>query len=289
VRPFAYTASVSAVALGLALAWHAGTPIHWLRFALTLVGVLCFHTGANLLSDCWDFRRGLDTVPGPNSGAIVRDWISPGRVLRGAAVFFAVGAGCGVALAALVGWPVLALGAAGALIALLYTGPRFGLKYVGLGDLAIFLAFGPLAVLGTWLVQTGSVHPAPLLWSLPVGLLTVAILHANNWRDIETDRARACRTPAARLGPRGSRIYYRALLVGAFALTALYVLAGLLRPAVFLAPPPALLALLALPVAVRLLRLSPAGDPATFAMLDAMTARLQLLFTALLLAGLTLA
>ena len=72
VRPFAYTASVLSVALGLALAYYRGAGIRWLPLAVTLVGVVLFHTAANLLNDCFDYKRGLDVEPTPVSGAVVR-------------------------------------------------------------------------------------------------------------------------------------------------------------------------------------------------------------------------
>ncbi len=67
VRPFAYTGSALPVVLGAALAWHAGFPFRWERFVLTLLGVICFHTAANLLNDCFDFRRGLDNQVHPQA------------------------------------------------------------------------------------------------------------------------------------------------------------------------------------------------------------------------------
>ena len=61
VRPWSYTGSVLAVLLGQAIAWYCGYPVKWVLFAATLAGVVCFHTAANLLNDCYDFKRGLDT------------------------------------------------------------------------------------------------------------------------------------------------------------------------------------------------------------------------------------
>jgi 1,4-dihydroxy-2-naphthoate octaprenyltransferase len=72
VRPFAYTGSALPVVLGAALAWHAEFPFHQGRFLLTLLGVVCFHTAANLFNDCFDYRRGLDKTVNPASGAVVR-------------------------------------------------------------------------------------------------------------------------------------------------------------------------------------------------------------------------
>ena len=224
VRPFAYPASCTPVLLGLAIAYHAGHAARWGRFAVTLAGVFCFHTAANLLNDVFDYRRGLDRDVRPTSGAVVRGWLTERQVLRAALGLLTVGVLCGLWLAYVTGWPILLLGVAGAVIALGYTGPGFCLKYAGLGDAAIFLTFGVLPVLGTFWVQAGSFSWLPVLWSVPLGALTVGILHANNRRDLATDPTMGCRTLASRLGEQGSARYYRLLLLGPF----VFVLALLL-------------------------------------------------------------
>ncbi|MFW6189137.1 MAG: prenyltransferase [Planctomycetota bacterium] len=293
VRPFAYTASMLPVVLGLALAHYLGYRMLWGRFVLTLLGVFCFHTGANLLSDCYDYRRGLDTEPEPLSGAVVRGLLTPEQVFRASLVFFALGVGCGLTLVYLAGWVVLALGLAGTLLSAGYTAPGLKLKCRGVGDAAIFLCFGPLAVFGTFWVQTETVRAAPVLWSLPVVMFTVAILHANNWRDMESDRARGCRTVAALLGHAGSAAYYRGLVLGPHALILLYVVLGAVRNVGLSAPPTALLVLAALPASLKLVANSrkrrSEAEAEAFRTLDGQTAKVHLLFSSLLTVGLFLA
>ena len=285
VRPFAYPASLLPAALGATLAWRAGFPILPGRLALTLLGVFLFHTAANLLNDCFDYMRGTDTRAHPDSGAVVRGWIRPGQACRAAWLCFALGTLCGAALVALAGWPVLALGVLGAALAAGYTRKRWCLKYAGLGDAAIFIAFGPLPALGAYWVQAERFAWAPLLWSLPPACLTVGILHANNWRDRHADALRQCRTLAGRLGERGSQRYYRLLMLCPFLLVA----GGWARYAAAVplaeAPWPLLLPLLAWPLAWRLTGRHPAQFPQQLAR----TAQLQLCFSTLLLVGAALA
>lgn len=286
VRPFAYPASVLSVVLGLALARYAGYPTRWGVLLLTLCGVVCFHTAANLLNDCFDFRRGLDTEVQPTSGALVRGWLTERQVLRAAAGFLAIGVICGLLLVWQTGWIVLALGIAGAGIVLAYTRSGFCLKYAGLGDLGIFLAFGLLPVFGTFWVQAREFRWLPVFWSLPLVSLTVAILHANNRRDFEGDRTKGCRTPAGLLGERGSALYYRALVLGPYLLVALLVMLSLLPGgAVFLCPLTVLIVLPSLPLALRLARTRRETAPELFAMLDARTAQTQIVFGTLLAAA----
>jgi len=289
VRPFAYSGSAMPVILGTAVAYYAGFPPRGLGFVLTLVGVLCFHTAANLLNDCFDYRRGLDTEVNPGSGAIVRGWLTPGQVYRAALLFLAAGVLCGLVLVRMAGWTVFALGALGTVLVVGYTRAGLCFKYAGLGDFAIFMAFGVLPVFGAFWVQARTFAWPPVLWSLPLVSYTVGILHANNWRDLRSDRPRGCRTVAGALGERGSAVYYGVLMLGPFALVGAYVLIGLARPSLVAAPLPVLGAFLALPAAVRLTRARRAKHPQLFAMLDARTAQVDLLFGALLSAAFVLA
>jgi 1,4-dihydroxy-2-naphthoate octaprenyltransferase len=278
VRPFAYTASVLTVVLGMAMAHHAGYSPRWGALALTLLGVVCFHTAANLLNDCFDHRRGLDRQAFPSSGAVVRGWITERQGFRAALGCLAVGVLCGFALVAAAGWVVLLIGVLGTVCALGYTTPRFCFKYAGLGDVAVFMAFGVLPVFGTWWVQTRTFAWLPILWSIPLVSLTVGILHANNWRDIESDPSQECCTLASRLGSIGSQCYYRVLVLSPFGLVALYVGLGRIPDLGLATPPLALISLLALPLAMRLARIRPREDAQVFVMLDAKTAQIHLLF-----------
>jgi len=281
VRPFAYTASALAVVLGLAIASYSGYPIHWGPFAITLLGVLCFHTAANLLNDCFDHRRGLDTQVLPTSGAVVRGWLTEAQVFRAAALLLSVGVACGLFLTWYAGWVVLLLGVVGALFAVGYTTPRLCFKYIGLGDLAIFFSFGILIVFGAFWVQAREFNWLAVLWSVPPVLLTVGILHANNWRDIESDPAQGCRTVANVLGSRGSEIYYQTLVIGPFVLIGVYLLLNMIPALGVHTPLTTLVAFLALPLAVRLAGVKRRGTPEQFAMLDGSTAQLHLVFTVL--------
>ncbi|MBA4388717.1 MAG: hypothetical protein C0404_12100 [Verrucomicrobia bacterium] len=281
VRPFAYSASALAAALGAAIAFYLGYPVQWGPLGLTFLGVLCFHTGANLLNDCFDHRRGLDTQVVPTSGAVVRGWLTESQVFRAAVALIVLGIACGLVLTWYAGWVVLLLGLLGAIFSLGYTTPRFCFKYVGMGDLAIFFSFGILVVFGAFWVQAREFHWLPVLWSLQPVMLTVGILHANNWRDIESDPAKGCRTVANMLGSRGSETYYRVLVIGPFVLIVACVLLNLVPGLEIHTPVSTLAAFLALPLAVRLANVKKRGTPEQFAMLDGSTGQLHLVFTSL--------
>lgn len=282
VRPFAYSASVTAVLLGFAVAFYEGYPVLWGRLFITLFGVVAFHTAANLLNDRYDFERGLDKQVLPMSGAVVRGWLTPEQVTRAAVGLIVFGSLCGLWLAWVAGWTVLALGALGAIIVLFYTRSGFCLKYTALGDLAIFLTFGILPVLGTYWVQTESIGIRPVLWSLPLVAYTVGILHANNWHDLESDPKSGCRTVASNLGDRRSSVYYRILMLGPFIMVAIYMLAGLTVFPALRSPFTLFAVLLVLPKALKLIRINRETDFQSFMMLDGLTAQMQMGFGLLL-------
>jgi len=291
LRPFSFPASSMSVVFGSVLAVTIGSAsMNWGWFALSVLGMMTLHAGANLLNDAADYEKGLDAVVNPVSGGVVRGWITPRQARLGALVLFLVGGLCGGALVWAVGWPVAAVGAAGVTIGVLYSAQPAGLKYLGLGDLSVFLNFGILGSLGAWTVQTGSLSWLPVLWAVPLSLLVVAILHANNWRDIAGDKAKDCTTVANLLGDRGSAAYYTFLLLSPFA--AVLLLLGLSRFTDQTAAMPLsfLVTLLALPLAAKLLvtsrRRANPRHPMEFLALDGATAQLNLVFGVLCTAAL---
>ena len=285
VRPFAYTASVLPVMLGLALAFYGGHQISWANLVLTLLGMIGFHSATNLINDCYDYRRGLDNMVTPVSGAVVRGWLTEKQVLVAAAVFMVLGSVCGLFLVMAAGWPVLLLGVIGVVIALGYTRNGVCLKYAGLGDLSVFMALGVLPVLGSYWVQAQEFSWTPFIWAPVISLFTVAILHANNWRDIESDKSNSCRTVAGMLGSARSSKYYRVLVFAPFLFVLIFVGLSYVPAFSYDAPVTTLVAFLALPLILKLTKISPESDMGAFVMLDGKTAQAQLVFGLLLVAG----
>jgi 1,4-dihydroxy-2-naphthoate octaprenyltransferase len=279
-RPWALPASTMPVIFGTSLAVVIGkASFAFVPFLLALIGMVVLHSAANMLSDVFDFRRGLDRDVTPVSGAIVRGWLSARQVAAGAALLFVIGAAIGLYLVAVAGRTLLIIGALGLAVGLFYS----GLKYHALGDLAVFLDFGLLGALGAWLVQTRSFSWLPVVWTIPMAMLVVAILHANNWRDSISDRERRVTTAAALLGDRGALVYYGFLIFGSMAI----ILALVFLPRLVSAPASAmpltfLAVLLALPRALilwgRARRRHNPCQPMDFIILDGATASYNLLF-----------
>jgi 1,4-dihydroxy-2-naphthoate polyprenyltransferase len=207
---------------------------------LAMVVALALQVAVNYANDYSDGRRGTDTDRvGPmrlvGSGAA-----APRQVLVAACLAFGVAAVAGLVLAALSSWWLVAVGAVCIASAWAYTGGPVPYGYRALGEVFVFVFFGPVAVVGTTFVQTRSLEGLAFAVSVPVGLLIVAILVVNNLRDIDGDAAVGKRTLAVLLGDRRTRLLFVGLFVVAFAVIAAV---GAVRPW-------ALLGLLAVPLAV---------------------------------------
>jgi 1,4-dihydroxy-2-naphthoate octaprenyltransferase len=270
-------AAVCPVLVGTAAAAAEGPLRPW-RAAAALIVALALQVGVNYANDYSDGVRGVDTPARLGPTRLVASGLAaPAEVRRAAAVAFAVAAAAGSALAVAVDLRLLLVGAAAIAAAVLYTGGPRPYGYVGLGELAVLLFFGVVATCGSAYVQLGRVPAGALAASVPVGLGAVALLLANNVRDLDGDRAAGKRTLAVRLGRDRARNLFAAVVAGIFLAAALL---GLARP-------PVLVTLAALPLAVgpvRLVRRRSDG-PGLLAAL-AGTARLQLAVGLLLAAGL---
>ncbi|GBC84229.1 1,4-dihydroxy-2-naphthoate octaprenyltransferase [bacterium HR11] len=277
-RPFAFTVTVMPVLLGALMAPR----FSWAWFLLTFLGALLLHAGVNVISDAFDYRRGVDTWRVLGSSRVLVDGLMvPGAHLRWGLLLFGLGCLTGLVLTYFRGWPVLAFGLVGAVLGFFYTAPPLGLKYWGLGDLAVFLAFGPLMAMGTYYVQTQEISWRLAWLAVPIGLLTIAILHGNNFRDVGEDARAGYRTLAGLLGPRGSSLYYLGLVGGAYAATVVFVVLGWL-------PIWTLLVFGTVPYAWRNIRVAFQPARVAFTFLDLLTAQLHMLFGLALIGGLLL-
>jgi 1,4-dihydroxy-2-naphthoate octaprenyltransferase len=292
-RVWALPASAMPVLFGTILAVTIGGASFDLGlFAAALAAMSLLHTGSNLVNDVYDYRNGLDRQVHPASGAVVRGWITPGQGMWAAAICLAAGSLIGFYIVSQVGISILLLGAVGVLCGVLYTWGPWPLKYHAFGDLAVFLNFGVLGALGAWTVQTGRLSWVPAVWAVPMSILVIAILHSNNWRDISQDANRQVRTVARCLGDAGSQAYQKVLLFAPFAIIAFLVLLTHVTALSPRMPATFLITLLAVPLAVRLVRTG-AGrhDPQNalaFAAMDGATAQLNLVFGLLCIAALGL-
>lgn len=239
-RPRTLPAALAPVLLGTACAFAVdGGDLG--RAVLALVVALALQVGVNYANDYSDGIRGTDEN---RSGPVrlVGQGLAPAsHVKRAAFASFGVAAVAGLVLVALCGqWWLLLVGAAAVVAAWYYTGGRRPYGYLGLGEIFVFVFFGLVATLGTTYTQAGTTTLASWAAATGVGLLSCAILMANNVRDVPTDGPAGKRTLAVRLGERRARLAYVGMLGGAFVAV---LVAALQHPG-------ALLGLAAVPLAV---------------------------------------
>lgn len=193
-----------------------------------LVGALLIQIGTNLANDVFDFKKGTDTKERTGPVRVTQaGLLTPGQVMTGMWVVFGLAVLVGLYLIAVGGWPILLIGLLSILSGIAYTGGPYPLGYNGLGDVFVFIFFGPVAVCGTYYVQAGTINPAGYWAALPVGFLITAILVVNNLRDIETDRKAGKKTLAVRLGVRSTQMEYLLLLAMSYAAPLVMWLAGI--------------------------------------------------------------
>jgi 1,4-dihydroxy-2-naphthoate octaprenyltransferase len=197
----------------------------WWKAVLALVVSLALIVGVNYANDYSDGIRGTDDVRAGPLRLVGSKLASPRAVLTAAVVSLAVGATAGLALA-IVSQPwLIAIGAACIAGAWLYTGGSKPYGYSGLGEVAVFVFFGLVAVLGTQYTQAMRIDWVGGALAVATGALSSAVLVANNLRDIPTDKESGKITLAVRLGDARTRLLYQVLIALAFVLTLVLMLA----------------------------------------------------------------
>lgn len=202
-RPKTLSAAVAPVLVGTALAYGGPMPMHWISFACALFGAIFIQIGTNLVNDALDFKRGADTHERLGPIRVTQSGLlSPGAVMTGAYLCFAVAAICGIPLMVRGGWPILAIGVFSILAAYAYTGGPYPLAYHGLGEVFVMVFFGLVAVEGSYYVQRLMFSRDALFGGFSCGALAVVLLAINNYRDLASDRVNHKMTLAARFGKR---------------------------------------------------------------------------------------
>jgi 1,4-dihydroxy-2-naphthoate octaprenyltransferase len=233
-RPKTLIASISPALIGTALAWKNGS-FSFLIFLLTLLTGVAIQVGTNFANDYFDFLKGADTNERKGPRRVTQAGVVALPVMRKAIILAFTIAALSSAYLAAIGGPyislltILYIG-----LSLAYTAGPVPLAYLGLGDFFVLIFYGPVAMLITYYLQTGDLPLQLGVLGLCPGLVSTAILTANNLRDIQEDRHCNKKTLVVRFGETFGRLEYTFCLMAACLIPCLYghyLMPSLLLPA----------------------------------------------------------
>jgi len=248
------TATLVSIILGTVIAFTRDDSFNLGYFALAFLGGICAHLGTNIANDYFDHRSRNDEVNKefvrPFSGGsrtIQLGLLTPREVLGGALFFFTVAASIGVYLTLMNRPLVFALVLVGLVSGFFYTAPPFAWANKGVGEALVGINFGALMTLGAYYVQTQKLQLEPIIASIPISLLILAVLYINEFPDYAADKAVGKKTLVVRLGRDKAAQGYAAIVSSAYVSVLLSVLLGI-------TPVYTLLALMPLPLAAESVR-----------------------------------
>ena len=282
---------IAPVVLGAAIAWRSAGNFSPFLFSLALAGSICLHLAANGIDDVYDYLNGTDKVSekmfprdAPGWKPIPRGILSVSDASLVSYLLYATSLAIGVILSFIVGWYALLISVPGILLSYFYTAPPLRLDYrgVGLGEVSVFLSFGPIPVLGVYYVMSGHLSALPILLGVPTGLLTTAILVSHDRIYFDSYKESGKRSIAVVLGRARATRLATLLSVAAYCMLATLVASGAV-------PVTSIVAFVSLPILLKFAdfkgkELSPPeyGAKTTLAFFDSTS------FTLLLAAGILL-
>ncbi|MBX6366314.1 MAG: prenyltransferase [Gemmatimonadetes bacterium] len=224
------------------------------RIVVAWLGSVAIQAGTNLVNVYHNYKANADpnarfkSDPRGSSAVVARGLLTPAHVRAGALACFGVGVACGLLLAALCGWPILAIGIPAVAAGYFYAAPPVRLAYRGLGVATVFVFLGPVMVGGAYYVAAGGLSAGAVAAAVAVGLTAAGIMHINDVRDYDSDVVHGKRTLATLLGRDGATRALVAMDAAAYGA----VLAGAALGAL---PWTALLVLLTVPTALAEVRM----------------------------------
>ena len=216
-RPRTLLLAATPVLVGIALAWAEGATLQAGIGLATLLAALFIQVGTNLHNDAADCERGNDGSDrlGPLR-VTAAGWASAARVRNAARLAFAAAFLLGCYLAAVGGWPIVAIGIGSLVAGVAYSGGSHPISHTSWGELFVWLFFGVLAVAGSYWLQAARLSPAAILTGVALGFPAAAVLLVNNLRDAAADVAVGRRTFATLLGDAGARRLHTVLVLAPF-------------------------------------------------------------------------
>lgn len=230
-RPRTLFLAAAGVILGSGLALHVDR-FDLTTALLTLTTALLLQLLSNLANDLGDYLKGTDQTGGRvgPTRSVQSGIILPHQMKKGIGITILITVTSGLVLLLrlyrTMGWMVLvlflALGLLSLLAAVFYTLGSKPYGYRGWGDFFAFLFFGPIAVLGTYYLQTQMVDFRSIFPSMGMGLLSTMIMNVNNMRDIENDALSGKHTIAVMMGLANAKVYHGVMMFAMYACFLIY-------------------------------------------------------------------
>lgn len=226
IRPKTLPAAACPVVVGAACA-VSDHRFSALMFAAALAGALLIQISVNLANDYFDFLNKIDTPDRKGPKRMTQSGIIPPETVRNAFILTMMVALCiGIFLVTQGGAVILYIVIASLLGVICYSAGPFPIASNGLGEVFVFIFFGPVAVLGTYYLMAGCVTPDVFIASVPVGLMVTAIIVVNNLRDMRTDAKAGKKTLAVILGPFRTKVEFILLVLISFLIPCLMFASG---------------------------------------------------------------
>jgi len=221
IRACVFSMTLTSALIGVLLAWSDGH-FSWLPALLVTLGLLLAHAANNVLNDLMDHKSGVDTPdyyraqysPHP----ILAGWVTPRGLFISFLIFSLADFGILLFFIFTAGWGALAFALAGFFISLFYVGGKYSLKFLGLGEAAVLLVWGPLMVGGTYYVLAAHVPLYVYLASLPYALLTTTVILGKHVDKFEKDSAKKIKTLPVILGQERALALIKIMIVSFYVL-----------------------------------------------------------------------
>lgn len=231
-RPWSFLMTITSVTLGASYAHYENNVFDIIIYLITIIGAVSLHAFTNVINDYFDTLHGVDKPGAPTTRyrphPIVSGLFKPHQVMKIALIYLLIATIMGIILYIWERPLILILGMLGALISFEYTGPPLKYKYKGLGELAVFIMWGPVMFLGAYYAQTKLFTINSLMVSFPVGLLVAAVLLIDGIRDYEYDKSVNIKTLPIIIGKYKALKLYCLLIILPYILVIIFTLINII-------------------------------------------------------------
>ncbi len=230
--PF-FTASIIPLVLGMTIAWNEHRIFDPFLGFLTLLAGVTIHAGTNLINDYFD--QGTDNINedfttfSGGSRMIQNEILEAPQIMRASILCYIIGILTAIFIVLVTqGLLLIIFLLLAVLLGIFYTAVPIRLSYHGLGEIAVFVGFGPLGVLSAYYIQIGHLNSIiPLIASIPIAILIAMLLFINEFQDFDADKDASKNTLVVSLGKKTSlKIYIYGMVLAYVSLFVVVILKG---------------------------------------------------------------